>query len=585
MRNELNQELAHIFEEMGLLYEMKDDVFRQRAYHRGSAILKGFAENIEEIFKKEGIKGLDKIQGIGKGMAEKIAEYIKTGKVKEYKKLKKDLPVNLEELTSVEGVGPKMVKTLYKKLKIKNLNELEKAAKAGKIQKLEGLGKKTEENILQGIGFVRDQGGRQLLGDALSYTRDLIEEIRKIKGVIKVSEAGSLRRRKETIGDVDILVASSDSKKVLDYVVGLRNVVKVWGRGPTKVSVYLKWGFDIDIRLVSKESYGAALQYFTGSKEHNVKLRQIAISKKYKLNEYGLFPARGGFASGGRGKVNVARGLDEALIYKKLGMKCMPPEMRENTGEIEIAQRKKLPKLIDYNSLRGDLQVQTNWTDGKHSIEEMANAAKEFGLEYIVITDHTKNLTITGGLNEKRLLAQKKYVDNLNKRIKGIRILSGSEVDILKDGSLDILDEVLGQLDVVGASVHSYFNLPRKEMTERILKAIRNPNVDILFHPTGRKINKRAPYDVDMEAIIKEAKNTGTILEINAHPERLDLRDEYIRMANEAGVKFSIDSDAHSRDGFEVLEYGIAQARRGWVEAKNIVNTYSLEKFLKLLKK
>lgn len=575
MHNEINQELAHIFEEMGLLYEMKDDTFRQRAYYRGSAILYGLAEDVEEIYKKEGLSGLDKIQGIGKGMAEKIVEYIKTRKINEYKKLKKDLPVNLEELTSVEGVGPKMVKTLYKKLKIKNLNDLEKAAKKEKIRELEGFGVKTEKNILQGIGFVRSQGGRRLLGDVLPYARDLIEEIKKIKGVIKVSEAGSLRRRKETIGDVDIIVASSDSKKVLDYVVGLRNVVKVWGRGLTKVSVHLKQGFDIDIRVVKKESYGAALQYFTGSKDHNVKLRQIAISKKYKLNEYGLF----------RSKVNVAKGLDEALIYKKLGVDCMPPEMRENTGELEKASGHKLPKIIEYNSLRGDLQVQTNWTDGTHSIEEMAKAAKEAGLEYIAITDHTKNLAMTHGLNEKRLLEQKKYIEKLNKAIKGIKILSGSEVDILKDGSLDISDEVLSQVDVVGVSVHSHFNLPRKEMTERILKAIRNPNVDILFHPTGRKINKRAPYDIDMEAIIKEAKKTGTILEINAHPERLDLRDEHIRIANEFGIKFVIDSDAHSIDGFKVLKYGIAQARRGWVEGKNVLNTLPLKKFLKLLKK
>ncbi|MEX2144925.1 MAG: DNA polymerase/3'-5' exonuclease PolX [Candidatus Spechtbacterales bacterium] len=582
MTLETNKEIAHIFEEMALLYEIKNDRFRQRALHRGAQTISDLAQDLKLIYKENGLKGLDALAGIGKGMSEKIEEYIKTGHVKEYEKLKKEMPANLEELTSVEGLGPKTAKKLYEELNIKTLKDLEDAVKKGKLSKVEGLGKKTEENIAQGIEFVKSSGGRIPLGGILPYSRELIEEIKEIKGVIEVSEAGSLRRRQETIGDVDILVAvrsagsgqASDSKKVLDYAANLPSVVKVWGRGKTKISVHLKRGFDIDIRVVSKESYGAALQYFTGSKDHNVKLRKIAISKKYKLNEYGLF----------KGRENVAPGTDECLIYKKLGMECMPPELRTDSGEIELAQKKKLPNLIKYGEIKGDLQVQTNWTDGKDSIEEMAKVAKDEGLEYIAITDHTKNLAMTNGLNGEKILKQKAEIKKLNKKLKGITILAGTECDILKDGSLDIEDKVLKQLDVVGVSVHSHFNLSRKEQTERIIKAMNNPNVDMLFHPTGRRINIRPPYDVDMEAIIREAKRTGTILEINGSPERLDLRDEYILMAVKIGAKMCINTDAHAKEHFKFLEYGIAQARRGWAKKSDIINTLPLNKFLRMLK-
>jgi len=556
------------------MYEVKSDMFRQRALHRGAQTLNELSQDVKNIYEKDGSKGLDKLPGIGKGMSEKIEEYIKTGHVAEYEKMKKSMPVNLEELTAVEGLGPKMVKQLYEKLKIKNLKDLESAVKKGKLRELEGFGKKTEQNIAQGIEFVKSSGGRMLLGDVLPYARELVEEIKEIEGVSEVSEAGSLRRRQETIGDVDILVTAKDNKKVLDYVSNLPSVVKVWGRGDTKISVHLKRGFDVDVRVVSRESYGAALQYFTGSKDHNVKLRKIAISKKYKLNEYGLF----------KGKKNLTPGTDECLIYKKLGMECMPPEMRSDSGEIELAQKKRLPKVIEYGSARGDLQIQTKWTDGKDSIEEMAKEAKKLGLGYIAITDHTKNLAMTGGLNEDKILKQKAEISKINKKIKGITILSGTECDILKDGSLDIDNKVLGKLDVVGISVHTHFNLSRKEQTERIIKAMNNPDADILFHPTGRRINKRPPYDVDMEAIIKEAKKTGTILEINGNPERLDLRDEYIRMAVKAGVKMCINTDAHAKEHLRFMEYGIAQARRGWATKGDIINTLPLNKFLQMLK-
>jgi len=571
---ETNKEIAHIFEEMALMYEIEGDRFRQRALHRGAQTLNELSKDVKNIYEKDGSKGLDKLPGIGKGMSEKIEEYLKIGHVAEYEKMKKSMPVNLEELTSVEGIGPKMVKQLYDKLGIKNLKDLEIAIKKGKLRELDGFGKKTEQNIAQGIEFVKSSGGRMLLGDVLPYARELVEEIKEIEGVAEASEAGSLRRRQETIGDVDILVTAMDGKKVLDYVAKLPSVVKVWGRGDTKISVHLKRGFDVDVRVVPKESYGAALQYFTGSKDHNIKLRKFAISKKYKLNEYGLF----------KGKKNLASGADECLIYKKLGMECMPPEIRTDSEEIEQARKKMVPKLIEYGSVKGDLQVQTKWTDGKDSIEEMAKEAKKIGLEYIAITDHTKNLAMTGGLNEEKLLKQKAEIAKINKKIKGITIVSGTECDILKDGSLDIEDKVLKQLDVVGISVHTHFNLSRNEQTERIIKAMNNPNADILFHPTGRRINKRPPYDVDIEAVIREAKKTGIILEINGNPERLDFQDEYIRMAVKAGVKMCINTDAHAKEHFKFMEYGIAQARRGWATKGDIVNTLPVDGFLKSLK-
>lgn len=574
MALDFNKKLAHIFEEMGLLYEMKDDTFRQRAYHRGADILRTMTQDVRDIYKKGGAPALVKLPGIGQGMAEKIEELIKVRHIAEYEKLKKEIPINLEEITSVEGVGPKMAKVLYDKLKIKTLSDLESAARKGKISKLPGMGKKTEENIIQALAFLHQTRGRMLLGDALPYARDFIEQLKKIKGVGRVSEAGSLRRRQETIGDIDILVASSEPKKVLERIAGLEGVQKVWGKGETKVSVHFEHGFDMDVRVVFPKSYGAALQYFTGSKAHNIKLRKIAIDKGYKLNEYGLF----------KGKKNYAEGLEEEPIYKKLGLAIMPPEIREDTGEIELAKKGNIPKLIEYGALRGDLQTQTNWTDGRHSIEQMAEAAKKMGLEYILITDHSKRLAMTGGLNEKGFLKQKKEIAKLNKKLKGIKILSGAEVDILKDGLLDLEDETLKQLDIVGVSVHSHFRLSRKEQTARVIKAIRNPNIDIFFHPTARRINRRAAIDIDIDKVIAEAKKTGTILEINAHPERLDLKDEYIRKAKEAGCKFAISSDAHSAGGLAVLDYGIAQARRGWLEAGDVINTYPLDKMLKMLK-
>jgi len=570
----LNQEIAAIFREMALFFQMQDGGFRARAYENGAEILENLTLNVKDIYAKEGLKGLEDLQGIGRGMAEKIEEYIETGKIKEYRDLKKKMPVDIGELASVEGLGPKGIKTLYKKLKIKNLKDLEKAARAGKIQNIRGFGKKTEENILEGIEFVKKNSGRMLFGYIWPRVEKLVEEFKSMKEVESISPAGSLRRKRETTGDIDILVATENPEKIVEKFISMPDVIKIWGKGLTKASIRVKGNFDIDLRVVPKESWGAALQYFTGSKAHNIKVRQIAIDKGLKLNEYGVF----------RGKENIAHKTEEE-VYGAIGLRYLEPELREDTGEIELLQEKKqLPKIIPYGSLKGDLQVQTNWTDGVHSIEEMAKEAKRLGLEYIAITDHTKSLAMTGGADEKKLLRQMKEIDKLNKSIGGITILKGAEVNILKDGSLDIENEVLAKLDVVGVSVHSLFKMSKKDMTERIVRAINNPHVDVLFHPTGRLIQRRKAYELDMGRVIKEAVKTGTVLEINAFPDRSDLKDKHIRMGVEAGAKFVIDSDAHSKDHLKYLEFGIAQARRGWATAENVINTLSLNKFLKKLK-
>lgn len=569
-----NQTIAKILSEIGEYLEMQSVPFKPRAYEKAALVISGLEEEVAEIYKSGGVKALEEIPGVGKGIAERIEEFIETGRIKDYESLKKKMPVDLASLTTIEGLGPKSIKKLYQKLGVRNIKDLERAAQAGKIARLEGFGKKSEEKILQGIGFVQKSGGRFVLGFVMPEIRTIEGRLKNLKGVEEVAVAGSVRRKKETIGDADILAISKNPKPVMDYFVSMPEVAAVHAHGVTKSAIKLNSGLNVDLRVVERDSYGAALDYFTGSKDHNVALRQIAIRKGLKLNEYGLF----------RGKKEIA-GRSEEELYKALGMDYVEPEMRENTGEIELAQKHKLPRLLGYDDLQGDLQVQTSWTDGSDSIETMAKVASEAGLKYIAITDHTKRLAMTHGLDEKRILKQMAEIDRLNKKLGSrIKILKGSECDILKDGSLDLPDAVLAKLDVVGAAVHSHFNLPRKEQTERIVKAMSNPNVDIVFHPTGRIINRRAAYEVDVEELIKTAKKTGTVMEIDAYPDRLDLRDEYIRKCVDAGVKLAIDTDAHSPTHFPYLEYGIAQARRGWAERKDIINAWPLEKMLRFLK-
>ncbi len=578
-----NQEIAKVLYEIGEYLEMQGVVFKPRAYEKVAETIESLQEEVADIYRRGGLKAIEDISGVGVSIAEKIEELIKTGKLKYYEDLKKKTPVDLSSLTQVQGLGPRKIKALYQKLKIRNLADLEKAAKAGKIARLEGFGPKSEENILKGLKFVKSSGGRFALGSVLPDILAIRDKLKKLEEVKRIEMAGSVRRRKETVGDADLLVISDKPKPVMDYFVSLPEAARVLAHGETKSAITLKNGMNVDVRVVPEESYGAALSYFTGSKDHNVMLRQIAIKKGYTLNEYGLFRGKAG------AKGRLVAGRSEEEIYKALDMSYIEPEMREMRGEIELAQKNKLPKLISYGDLKGDLQIQTSWTDGDNSLEEMMNAAIKNGLKYIAITDHTKRLAMARGLDEKRIIQQMKEIDELNKRLKmrGARftILKGTECDILQDGSLDLPDRILAKLDVVGVSVHSLFNLSRREQTERIKKAMRNPNVDILFHPTGRLIQRREPYDADMDEIIKTASETGTILEINGSPDRLDLKDEYIKKCVEAGVKMTIDSDAHNIPHMGVAVYGVAQARRGWATKNDIINAWPVEKMLSFLKK
>lgn len=569
-----NSEIAQILQEIGEYLAMDNIPFKPQAYRRAAQTIRDLGEELGNTYESGGLKALKEIPGIGQAIAEKIEELLKTGKLKYYEKLKKDTPVDLSALSGIEGLGPQRVKALYDELGVKTVADLEKAAKSGKVRGLDGFGEKSEKNILKGIEFYHSHGQRSTLDKVMPIAQEFEERLRGLKEVDKVTVAGSFRRRKETIGDIDILVVSKKPDSVMDFFVNQDEVERVLAKGSTKSSVLLKTGIDVDLRVVEAKSYGAALNYFTGSKDHNVALRTIAQKRGLKLNEYGLF----------KGDKQIA-GKTEKEIYEKLDLEYIEPEMRENTGEIEASASGRLPKLVEYSDIKGDMQVQTSWTDGRNSIEEMADEAIKVGLEYILITDHTQSLAMTKGFTPNRIKEQIEEIDKLNKEYKGkIRILKGSECDILKDGSLDLPDETLKELDVVGVSIHSYFNLSKKAQTERVKKAMENPHADIFFHPSARRIGRRPPIEIDMDQIIKEAKKTGTIMEIDGHPERLDLQDEYIRQCKEAGVKMSISSDAHSVKGLKYLKTGVSQARRGWAEREDIINAWPVDKMLSFLK-
>lgn len=564
--------------------EMEGVAFKPRAYNKAGLGLETFNRDVEDLYKEEGFKGLKKIPGVGESIAQKIEEYLKTGKIKYYEDFKKKIPSSVEALTAVEGVGPRKVKIIYEELGIKNLDELEKAAEEGKIRKLPGFGEKTEKNILEGIAFLKREKGRFLLGEILPTAREVFAKLEKLKEVEKLSMGGSVRRMKDTIGDLDFLAISENPEKVMDLFVSMPGVVRVWGKGATRASVHMSQGFDMDIRVIPRKSYGSALQYFTGSREHNIHLRKIAIEKGLKLNEYGVF----------KGQEMVA-GEDEEEVYKVLGMNWMAPELRENTGEIEAAIREAqgkpdgLPKLIDYKDIKGDLHYHSRWQESDGTpIEEAALAAMDFGYEYIGISEHTKALKIEHGLDEKQLLHHISEIEKINSRLSQgsgkqskFRILSGCEANIMQDGSIDIDDKVLAGLDYVIAGVHSKFKMPVEKMTGRIIKAMENPHVDIISHPTGRLIMKREEYQIDVEKILEAARGTKTALEINSYPERLDMKDVYIKRAREEGVKMIINTDSHIPSQLHYIEYGISQARRGWAEKEDIINCWPVEKLLK----
>ena len=573
----VNQELAKIFYEIANFLAMDDIPFKPYAYEKVATVLESLERDVQDIYKAEGRLGLEKIPGVGKNIASHIEEYLKTGQIKYYQDLKKKTPVNFDEISSVEGIGPKKVKYLYLKLGIRNLKELERAAKAHRIAPLFGFGEKTEQNILEGIKFLKRSKGRFLLGEILPKAEDICLKLKKFPGVEKVAYCGSLRRMKETIGDVDFLVVAKNPSKITNFFVALPGVVKIWGKGATKSSVRTKEGFDMDLRVVPKRSYGSALQYFTGSKEHNIATRRIAMDKGLRLSEYGLF----------RGK-KIIVSEDEESVYRKLGMSWIPPELRENQGEIAASLKGMLPRLIDYPDIRGDLHVHSNWDGGVDSLEKIALAALKMGYEYIGVADHTKSLRIEHGLDEKELERRNKEIDKLNLKLKSqnlkLTILKGCEANILNDGSVDIKDEALKKLDYVIAGIHSNFKMPRDKMTDRLIWAMKNPHIDIISHPTGRILKKRDEYQIDFQALLRVAKETRTIFEINAWPERLDLNDQNIRRAKDAGVKMIINTDAHNIGHLGLMKFGVAQARRGWAEKKDVINCHPLQKMLMFLK-
>ena len=598
-----NSEVAKIFREIAFILQTEDEkksepniIFKIRSYNKAADEIQNLSSDIDDIYKKDKLKGLLKIPSIGKAIASKLEEYITTGKIHYYDELKEKLPVDVSQFFGLEGIGPKTIKTLYSNLGIKNISDLEKAALEGKIRSIPGFSQKKEELILKKIQFFRKSGGRRLIGEVYPLVRRIEERLSGNTGVKQAVAVGSFRRMKETIGDIDYLVSvisEKDGNNIIDYFVNMPEVKEIIGRGSSKAFVKLNNGIDADLLVVPEESFGAAMQYFTGSKEHGVAMRKIAISEGLRLNEWGVFDKQN----------HRVAGATEEEVYRVLGLEWIPPEMRENRGEIKIAKMEKkgiekedkvrLSQLIAYDDLKGDLQVHSNYTDGTMSIEEMAlNARDRFGLSYIAISDHTKSLRLTNGLDEKQLLNQANTIAEINDKIKinnnsknkHFRILSSAEVNILKDGSLDISNNVLDKLDIVGAAIHSHFSLPIELQTARLISAAQNPSIDIIFHPTGRIINQREGYPVNISKLIEVANESNTILEIDAHYNRLDLKDEFIRMAIENNVKLVIDSDAHHPLHYAFLIFGIGQARRGWAKKSDILNTLSAKELLDSLK-
>jgi DNA polymerase (family 10) len=568
-----NADVAAVFEEMADLLEIEgSNPFRIRAYRNAARTLRDLPREVGAMLD-EG-EDLTELPGIGEDLAGKIKEVVETGTAAMLEQYRKKVPKTLTELLRIPGIGPKRVKALYHDLGIRTLDQLQKAAQDGLVRSLHGFGDKTERYILDQLKKRAGEGKRFKLAVATQYAEALIAYLRESPGVKQVVAAGSYRRAKETIGDLDLLVTAAAGSPVMDRFVLYPEVEEILVQGATKASIRLACKLQVDVRVVPEDSYGAALQYFTGSKAHNVALRRLAQQHGLKLNEYGLF----------KGDRSVA-GVTEESVYAAVGLPWVPPELRENRGEFEAARAGRLPALVEVVDLRGDLHAHTKATDGRNSIREMAEAARARGLEYLAITDHSRRLTMAKGLDPKRLFEQLEEIDRLSATLSGITLLKGIEVDILEDGTLDLPDEDLCRLDLVVGAVHSHFRLSRQKQTERILRAMDHPYFTILAHPSGRLIDERAPYDVDMARIIRHARERGCFLEVNAHPVRLDLTDTDCQMAKEEGAMFSINSDAHSILDFENLRYGVGQARRGWLEKNDVLNARPLHSLQPLLKR
>jgi len=568
-----NEDVAKVFEEIADLLDIRgENRFRIRAYRNAASEVRNLPGELAGMIEEEA--DLTNLPGIGEALAGKIREVVNTGTCQALKKLEKQLPPDLTELLHLPGLGPKRVHALHYDLDIHTPEQLYRAAKDGRLRELPGFGTKTEAAVVAALEAHLSTERRFKLAAAARYAEPLAAWLESTKGVDRVVVAGSYRRNRETVGDLDILVTAENAESVINRFVSYDEVARVQSQGTTRSTLFLRSGLQVDLRVVDKQSFGAALFYFTGSKAHNIAIRTLARTRGLKVNEYGVF-------EGGKRMA----GETEESVFAAVGLPYIAPDLRENRGEIEAARHGLLPDLVKRSELRGDLHCHTVATDGHDTVAEMAKGALEQGLEYLAITEHSKRLTMVHGLDSRRLLQQMDQIDALNATLKGFRVLKGIEVDILEDGGLDLPDEVLGRLDLVVGAVHSKFHLTRAQQTRRILKAMDHPYFSILAHPTGRLIEEREPYDVDMARIIRHARDRGCFLELNAHPARLDLTDTHCQMAREEGVLLSIDSDAHNRLDFANLVYGVGQARRGWLEARDVLNTRPLEELLPLLRK
>ncbi|HUE75353.1 MAG TPA: DNA polymerase/3'-5' exonuclease PolX [Chloroflexota bacterium] len=565
-----NDEVAGIFDRIGDLLEVKgESTFRVNAYREAARQIRSVGEPIADLAEAGRLRD---IRGVGDAIALKIEEYLRTGRLEYYEKLRQEIPESLVELLQISGLGPQKARMLHQELNVQSIADLREAATSGKLKDLPGMGAKTEQNIIRELDRWEQRSRRLPLGVALPAAEAMAETLRQqCPAIERVSPAGSIRRGRDTIGDIDLVASSTDPKAVIECFVGLPAVKETIGRGETKASVLTHQNLQIDLRVVAPDEWGSILHHFTGSKAHNIKLRELATARGWRLNEYGIFDEVSGRRLGG---------TDESDVYRLLGLVMMPPEMREDTGEIELALKNKIPRLIELDDIRGELHCHSNWSDGALPIEDMVAAARARGLTYLAMTDHSQSLGVAGGLTAARIREQRLIVDEINRRMPDFRLLTGVELEIRADGALDFPDDVLAELNIVLASVHSGFNQPRERMTERILAAVHNPHVDVIAHPTGRLIGRREPYDVDIEAVIEACAETGTALEINAHPSRLDLNDEMARRARDRGVLIAINTDAHAPDNLELLRYGIMTARRAWLEPRHVLNAKPLADLL-----
>ncbi len=566
-----NKELAAMFAKIADALEYKGEMpFKIIAYRKAARVLEDLTQDIELLAKEDRLR---EVPGIGEGIAKKIKEYLETGKMKKYEEALSGIPDGLLQLLDIQNLGPKTLALAHKELKVNNLNDLKRVIEDGSLAKLFRMGKKKVENIKKGIELFEQTRERIPLNEALAISDELVEYLKKNPHIKQIQPSGSLRRMKETIGDIDILVTGKKGGEVVEYFTKFPRTSRVLVAGDTKGSIIVGRGAEarqVDIRIVPEKSFGAALQYFTGSKAHNIKLRTMARERGLKISEYGVF----------KGNRQIA-GRTEEEVYATLGLPLIPPELREDRGEVEAALKGKLPKLIELSDIRGDLHIHSTHSDGNSTIEELVKYAKSLGYEYIAICDHSKSAKYAGGLTEDELKKEMEEIDKLNEKLKGIRVLKGIEVDILKDGRLDYSDKILEKLDIVVAAIHQSF---KYKVTERICRAIENPNVDIIAHPTGRLISKREGYEVDIEMVMEWAKRYNKILELNAYYDRLDLNEIYLRKAKEMGIRISIGSDAHGALDLNWMRFGVGIARRGWLEKSDVINTLPFQRLKKILK-